>query len=917
VKRFARFVGHHPLAVLAVVAAITLFALHGIVDLRTGTPRLGVDPGMDELLPEGDEARIFYEEARQIFGADESVLLVLEAENVFSPEPLAALQRITRRLERERVVQRVLSLANATSIEGRDDDIYVGPYYEDVPRDLAELERLRREVDAHPLYGGSLVSRDARATALVVYLDHVSDRELLEHGLSDRLAEVAREEAGGLPIRVTGSPHVKLRLSQAITSELKWVLPAVLGLAALLCALSFRTLRGVMLPLASIALALIWTLGAMGWSGSPINIVSNMVPPLIITLGFASAMHVVSEYYELQAHVAATDRESNRAAVQRVLEEMGLAIAVNGFTTVLGFLSLCVTNVVAIREFGLWAVVGVVASTITSLTFIPALLVVLDPGRRRPARSAGSSWIDRLAEGIARFDVRNRRGILAAGLAVLAVSLAGMLGLRVSDGFIDTFAPGSEVRTSFEAVNEKLGGVSTFYVVVDGGEQDAFRRPENLVALRELQEWLAAQPEIGGTASLADGVMLLNRAFQGGDPAAFAIPERERLLKQLLLVGGDEVTRGFVDGSFRKANIAVRARVDATEEVAGLLARIEERVAELPQRLRAQVTGDIVLLQRTMDAISRGQLQSIATAIFTIYLTLAFLLTSFRVGLYALLPNLLPMAIYYGTLGLLDVPLNTTMSLIGVITLGIAVDDTVHYFARFGLEARRIGEEQRATATTLRSVIRPITATTIGLCLGFLTFAFSDLRSHVQFGLLSAFTIAVAWVLELTLSPAICSRIRLVTLWDLLAIDLGPNPQRSIPLFEGLTERQARVFALMSQVMEVPAGTRLVSEGDKGDDMFVVIDGELVASLGRFREPAGARVEFSRMRRGDTVGEIALFSKARTADVDVVRDARLLRFGEKELERLRRRYPKIAAVVYRNLGHVLASRVVTTTQALR
>jgi hypothetical protein len=389
------------------------------------------------------------------------------------------------------------------------------------------------------------------------------------------------------------------------------------------------------------------------------------------------------------------------------------------------------------------------------------------------------------------------------------------------------------------------------------------------------------------------------------------------MVKQLLLVGGDEVTRGFVDGSFRKANIVVRAKVDATDEAGRLLERIGERTAELPQRLRAQVTGDIVLLQRTMDEISRGQLESIATAILTIYLTLAFLLTSFRVGLYALLPNLLPIAIYFGTLGLLDIPLNTTMSLVGVITLGIAVDDTVHYFARFGLEARRLGEEQRATATTLRSVIRPVTVTTIGLCLGFLTFAFSDLRSHVEFGILSAFTIAVAWVLELTLSPAICSRIRLVTLWDLLTLDLGPNPERSIPLFEGLTERQARIFALMSQVLAVPTGTRLVSEGEKGDDMFVVIDGELVASIGRHREAGGERVEFSRMRRGDTVGEIALFSKARTADVDVVADARLLRFGEKELDRLRRRYPRIAAVVYRNLGHVLASRVVTTTQALR
>jgi hypothetical protein len=320
-----------------------------------------------------------------------------------------------------------------------------------------------------------------------------------------------------------------------------------------------------------------------------------------------------------------------------------------------------------------------------------------------------------------------------------------------------------------------------------------------------------------------------------------------------------------------------------------------------------------VLLNRTVDDIASGQLQSLGTALLTIYLTLSALLLSFRVGLVALFPNLLPIAIYYGTLGLSGVPLGLSTSLIGSIALGIAVDDTVHYFARFNVAARRRGHEERATAETLRAVLRPVTFTTVGLCLGFLVLTLSDLRSQVQFGLLAAFTLAVAWALELTLSPALCSGVRLVTLWDLLALDLGRSPERSIPLFDGLRPRQARIFALMSKIVELPAGKRLFSEGEKGNEMFVVVDGELVASV----ERDGRRIEYGRMRRGDVVGEIALFSEGRTADVDVVTDARLLRFGQADLERLGRRYPRIAARVYRNLNRVLAQRVVTTARALR
>ncbi|MSR16117.1 MAG: cyclic nucleotide-binding domain-containing protein [Gammaproteobacteria bacterium] len=314
-----------------------------------------------------------------------------------------------------------------------------------------------------------------------------------------------------------------------------------------------------------------------------------------------------------------------------------------------------------------------------------------------------------------------------------------------------------------------------------------------------------------------------------------------------------------------------------------------------------------------MDDITRGMLSSSVTAFGTIYLTLALLLTSFRVGLYALLPNLVPVAIYYGALGLTGTPLNLSTSLIRAITLGIAVDDTVHYFSRFALEARRLGDERRATLSTLRSVIRPVTFTTLGLCLGFLALTASELRSQVEFGILSAFTMAVALLLELTLSPTICASIRLVTLWDLLTLDLGHEPQRTIPLFEGLTKRQARIFALMSTSIQLPAGQRLIAEGDKGGEMYIVIDDELVASIDR----KGKRVEFTRMKRGDLVGEIALFNEVRSADVDVIQDARVLRFGDADLLRMHLRYPQIAASVYANLNRILAKRVKNTLETLR
>ena len=912
-KWFARWVTGFPVVLLVVLLALTIVAMHGIVDLRTGEVRLAIDPALDRLLPEGDDERRFYDRARKIFGSDEFMLLVLEAEDVFQPAMLEKIRHITQRLEAEPDVLRVVSLANATDVVGRAGEIEVGPFYDEIPRDPAALAALRARVHHHPVFGNALVAQDGRATAIVVFFERIDERDFVQRNVSDKLAAIAREAAGtGTAVQVTGNPHIKAQLSRTIVSELRFILPAVGLITALLCLVAFRSLRGVGLPLSAIAMSLIWTLGAMGWAGTPLNLVSNIIPPLLITLGFAAAMHVMSEYYTALLHQSTHDRAANTAAVVVLLEEMGLAILVNGMTTLLGFLSLCTSSVLAIRQFGLWSVVGVVAATVASLIFIPAMLTLLGPPPRRP-RPPQAGRVERLAERIAEFDIRRRRGIFVAVFALLAVSFYGMSRIEVSSSFVGSFVADSPIRVTFEALNERMGGLNSFFVVIDADEDGAFTRPDNLRELAALQSWLETQPEVGSTASLADGVMLLNQAFNENNPAAFAIPPRAGLVKELLLFSGDALTDGFVDSRYRTANITVRSKMSDSADVHRFMQRLETRLETLPRRLRARPTGDLVLLAHTMDDITRGMLSSSFTAFCTIYLTLALLLTSFRVGLYALLPNLVPVAVYYGALGLTGTPLNLSTSLIGAITLGIAVDDTVHYFARFALEAHRLGDERRATVSTLRSVIRPVTFTTVGLCLGFLALTASDLRNQVEFGLLSAFTLALGWLLELTLSPAICSSVRLVTLWDLLTLDLGHEPQTSIPLFKGLSKRQARIFALMSSSIRLPAGQRLFSEGDKGGEMFIVIDGELVASI----DQNGQRVEFARMRRGDVVGEIALFTEHRSADVDVLQDARLLRFGETDILRLRRRYPFIAATIYANLNRVLALRLQNTVRILR
>jgi len=322
------------------------------------------------------------------------------------------------------------------------------------------------------------------------------------------------------------------------------------------------------------------------------------------------------------------------------------------------------------------------------------------------------------------------------------------------------------------------------------------------------------------------------------------------------------------------------------------------------------VTGNTVLVARTMDAIALGQALSLASAMIIIYAILVVLFASFRIGLLALIPNVLPVLVYFGVLGWTGVSLNVVTGLVACLVLGVAVDDTIHILVQFDRAARRHASEEKGVTEALRAVGRPVTYTTAALCIGFLVLMASENKSQVEFGALAAFTLAVAWLIDMTFTPALAARIRVVTLWEILTLDLGQDPHGSIPLFAGLSHAQARITALMGSLQDVAAGVLLFKTGEPGDSMFVVIDGTLQASVVN----EDRRVQLRTLSRGDVIGEVALSSGVRSADVETLSDVRLLRLDRADLDRLGRRYPRIALRIQANLSVVLANRLASVTQ---
>ena len=844
-------------------------------------PGLQVDASVDGLV---GPSPTHGSEALAQFGVSDAVLLGLHADSVFEAEDFRGLEAVHHALAGSAVVQRVTSLVDISLPAADADSLDVSTVAQRVRRAPGQARALAQSLAANPLLRGRLISADARVAVLVVTPQDAA----LDAGALRALARQALDTLDPVPalrVAVTGPPVLKFAAADVLVQDLRRLIPVMFAVMLGLLALAFLHWTAILWPAVVLATGVLWTLAGMAVLGIPINLVTVITPPLVMTLSLAYAMHYVS------AHVDA-------GSARRALADLRQPFRLTVLTTAIGLLALATNPLPAIRQFAVASALGVVCAASATLLLLPGLLTLANPGRGLPAPL--ERRLQALGDRLGRLAVGQRRWIIGLALLVLVAMLASAARIHTGTDVLAGLPDDSPLRQDFRQLNAAMGGANQFGILIDGYTPDAMLQRAHLDAIAGLQQRLAALPGVGTNTSFVDTAAMVNAALRGADaplPAATA-------LKQLIVFAAPDGIYAQVDPRFRRAMLSVTTPLTDTAELMDLLQVVEAELGQLPGSLSASAVGGSVELARTINGLAQGQGVSLGIALLAILVVLSVVFASLRAGLLTLLPNLLPVAIYFGLLGLAGIPLGPTTSLVACIVLGIAVDETLHYLLRFNQLARAAADEEQAARGAIKAVIRPITLTTLALCLGFLTLSGSSLAEQALFGVLAALTLALAWVSDLILTPALGARAGIVTLWDVLRLDLGESPQDSIPLLRNLSLRQARVFALLSDLHTAPAGERIIRQGDDAGDVYVVVDGELRVTM---ETPDGTR-EVARLHRGATLGEVGLFGQKRTANVDCVTDARLLRFSPHELDVIVRRYPRIAAQVYRNLNRIQAER---------
>jgi predicted RND superfamily exporter protein len=488
-------------------------------------------------------------------------------------------------------------------------------------------------------------------------------------------------------------------------------------------------------------------LGAMGAAGVTLSLSTMILPSVLLALGCAYAMHIL----------IAGRSAGDFVELERQLVRVARPVALSGLTTIFGFLAMATVRISAIRELATYGAVGVLGITLASLTLAPAVLTLWP---LKPESRSIDAWIrDRCSGFLVALAARYRAAIVLAWvIALLAVSV-GLWRLDVSTDIIRWFPPSTEVRSDYETIKRRLAGITPVNVMIEATNGASVTRPDALAAIGALSTALDELPQIGKAISVADPIRQVHRVFNR-DPAA-ELPSDGGVIEQyLLLLEGVDYMRDLVSPDRSVANILLRMNDNSSSEIVALGDWVREwwRSVGL-EDFEVTTTGIMYEFGRAEEQIAYGQIQGLLLAFSAIGLVLLAVLRRPLLALVALIPNVVPVAMAFGSMGLLGIPLDAATVCMGSLALGIAVDDTVHVATGYRDERGAGLPPLAAIGACLRRVLPALVLTTVSICAGFAVLGLSEFILIRNLGIVTALLVALCLLADVTLLPALLLKV--------------------------------------------------------------------------------------------------------------------------------------------------------------
>ncbi len=698
-----------------------------------------------------------YERFRDEFGGSRTLIIALKADSadrLFSPATLDFIRQVSGDIERVDTVERVASLATATTVEALN--AATGDSGIDVHRLIEEgggqtPADVRRRALKDDLIRGDLVSDDGAVTAVVVSFDEkridaVRGGVIQQiHGLVDpRLPP-------GVKAFYNGSLEISETYNRITLANQRTFTPPIFVITLLAVYLSFRSWRKMLLTIVAVGISVLWTLGLFSLMGYSYNVLSSMLVPLIVVLAIADDVHIMQHWDEKRRHL------SPEAAFKATVAHLATPLFGASATTALGMASLATSSVVAVRSFGVGAAVGIMVDFMISLVFVPTILSLMKP---EAGEAPHEKYLVRPMRRIAAFSTRRPRAVLAVSVALSLVALLGIRDLRVDTNHISFFSKDHPLGQSARVVDDELSGIYSFQILLEG-PPDSLSTPDTLRRMDRLEGELRKLPNVKKVRSVADYVRRVNKELHDGDPAADIVPADASTVAQELFVftlGGEgrhELER-VVASDFSSAQIDVKLRAMDSNLVLALIERTDALSAATfaGTGIKATTTGSGRLFSTLDHYLVSSQISSFGTAFFTVFAVIFIIFRSVRFGFLTIAPNVLPVLAVLGVMGFLGISMNIATVMVASVALGVVDDDTIHFINRYRREvAAGASTDEAIEASTVHEGRASLTTAIIN-SLGFGVLMFSEYKPTAWFGGLLGLTMTVAFLAEVFILPA-------------------------------------------------------------------------------------------------------------------------------------------------------------------
>ena len=694
-----------------------------------------------------------------VYSREQSVFFVVAPRdgNVFTRTTLAAVAELTEAGWQVPCSTIVNSITNFQRTRAEGDDLIVEDLVPD-PCGLSEpdMERIRRTALSETALVNMLLSRTGHVTGVHVGFAAPEGSP----PATGQIAEYARGMAADFHARypdidfhLTGSVMIDEAFAGASRQDLMKLVPISFLVVTLLVGISLRSFYGTFAAIAVTMSSMAAALGLIGWLGMPLNAVSVGAPALMLTLAVADNVHILTTMFHFVRRGA-----SKHEAIAKSLQVNFKAVFLTSLTTIIGFLTMNFSESPPLKDLGNLVGIGVTIDLLNSILLLPALVAVLPmaTGRRRDQ----TPWVD--LDRLADFVIRRRRLLLGSMLVLTAVCCLGILNIELDDNFLMYFDDSFEFRRATDFMIENLRGWDLIEYSLNSGQSGGIMDPEYLATVDRFAAWYRQQPKVVYVATIVDTIKRLNKDMHGGDESFYRIPERRELAAQYLLLyemslpaGRDLNSQIDIDKSTSRFFVNFES-MSASELRRMDKAASQWLLANAPEHMFSPGTGLSLawahITQRNIVAMLLGALCEILTISFI----MIFVLRSLKFVLLFLIPNLLPPFIAFGIWGVMKGQIGLALSVVVAMTLGIIVDDTIHFFIKY-FRARNVDglTPEQAVRAAFETVGPAIGITTIVLVAGFLVMTASHYRMNSEMGLMCAMVIALALLVDFFLSPTL------------------------------------------------------------------------------------------------------------------------------------------------------------------